>query len=62
MSGIELAGWERGSFSAAGLTRPTYRRGTGPGVVVIHEMHELGIEPVFRERLLPTAGNGLEAR
>jgi len=42
-----LAGWERGSFSAAGLTRDTYRRGTGPGVVVIHEIP--GITPKVTE-------------
>ncbi|MFM7686812.1 MAG: dienelactone hydrolase family protein, partial [Actinomycetota bacterium] len=33
-----LAGWERSSFTAAGLTRDVYRRGTGPGVVVVHEI------------------------
>src|SRR5690606_7841231 len=33
-----LAGWERQSFTAAGFTRDTYRRGTGPGVIVIHEL------------------------
>lgn len=33
-----LAGWERGEFSAAGLSYPTYRRGTGPAVIVIHEV------------------------
>lgn len=38
-----LAGWSPGSFSAAGLTYPTYRRGVGPGVVVIHEVP--GITP-----------------
>ncbi len=38
-----LAGWTRGSFSAAGFTRDTYRRGTGPGVVLIHEIP--GITP-----------------
>ena len=38
-----LAGWEPGSFSAAGLTRDTFRRGTGPGVIVIHEIP--GITP-----------------
>ena len=27
-----LAGWTKASFTAAGLTRDTYRRGTGPGV------------------------------
>lgn len=38
-----LAGWQQGSFTAAGLTRDTFRRGTGPGVVVIHEIP--GITP-----------------
>ena len=37
------AGWERASFSAAGITHDTYRRGRGPGVVVIHELP--GITP-----------------
>ena len=39
-----LDGWERGSFTAAGLTRDTYRRGSGPGVIVIHEIP--GITPL----------------
>jgi dienelactone hydrolase len=29
--------WARGSHTADGRTHPTYRKGTGPGVVVIHE-------------------------
>jgi dienelactone hydrolase len=33
-----LEGWERGEFSAAGITHATYRRGSGPGVLVIHEV------------------------
>jgi dienelactone hydrolase len=37
------AGWTRGSHTAGGLTHPTYRRGSGPGVVVVHEMP--GITP-----------------
>jgi len=38
-----LAGWERASFTAAGFTHDTYRRGTGPGAIVIHEIP--GITP-----------------
>lgn len=38
-----LQGWERGSFTAAGFTRETWRRGSGPGVVVVHEIP--GITP-----------------
>ncbi|MGB0113736.1 MAG: dienelactone hydrolase family protein [Ilumatobacteraceae bacterium] len=33
-----LAGWEQGEFTAAGFTRTTYRRGSGPAVIVIHEV------------------------
>ena len=38
-----LDGWTKDSFTAAGLTRDTYRRGIGPGVVVVHEIP--GITP-----------------
>lgn len=30
--------WTRGSHTYDGITHPTYRKGTGPGVVVIHEI------------------------
>ena len=39
-----LEGWERGEFTAAGITHPTYRRGSGPGVIVVHEIP--GITPL----------------
>jgi dienelactone hydrolase len=39
-----LTGWERGEFTSAGITHDTYRKGTGPGVVVIHEIP--GITPL----------------
>jgi dienelactone hydrolase len=39
----ELDGWQRGEFTAAGFTHTTYRKGTGPGVVVVHEIP--GITP-----------------
>jgi dienelactone hydrolase len=38
-----LDGWTRGEFTADGRTRDVYRRGTGPGVIVIHEIP--GITP-----------------
>jgi dienelactone hydrolase len=38
-----LAGWKRSSFSGAGLERGVYRRGSGPAVIVIHEIP--GITP-----------------
>ncbi|GAA1941706.1 dienelactone hydrolase family protein [Nocardioides marmoribigeumensis] len=43
MGDVELAGWTRGQHTYAGTTHPTYRRGSGPGVVVIHEIP--GITP-----------------
>lgn len=38
-----LDGWALGSHEYAGVTHPTYRKGTGPGVIVIHEIP--GITP-----------------
>ena len=34
----ELAGWTRSTPSYGGTTREVYRQGTGPGVVVVHEI------------------------
>jgi len=38
-----LAGWTRGSHTHDGVTHPTFRKGSGPGVVVVHELP--GITP-----------------
>ena len=38
-----LTGWTKSSFSSASLTRDTYRKGTGPVVIVVHEIP--GITP-----------------
>lgn len=38
-----LAGWEKSTFSATGLEREIYSRGTGPVVIVVHEIP--GITP-----------------
>lgn len=38
-----LTGWSRGTHTAEGTTHPTYRRGSGPGVVLVHEIP--GITP-----------------
>lgn len=43
MSTDVLAGWERSTFSAAGFVHDAYRKGRGPGVIVIHEVP--GITP-----------------
>ncbi|HET7761537.1 MAG TPA: dienelactone hydrolase family protein [Phycicoccus sp.] len=39
----ELPGWTAGRHTADGTTHPTFRRGSGPGVVVVHEIP--GITP-----------------
>ena len=33
-----LEGWAKSTFTAAGFTRDVYRRGSGPAVVVVHEI------------------------
>ena len=38
-----LESWSQSSFTAAGFTRDVYRKGSGPGVVVVHEIP--GITP-----------------
>ncbi len=43
MSTDVLAGWEKETFTAASITHDTYRRGTGPGIIVVHEIP--GITP-----------------
>lgn len=40
---MALNGWVQGSFTAADITRDTYRKGTGPVVIVVHEIP--GITP-----------------
>jgi hypothetical protein len=34
----DLASWTLADFSDGGRTFPTYRKGTGPGVVIVHEI------------------------
>ena len=34
----EIEGWAWGEFTASGVTHATYRKGTGPGVIVIAEI------------------------
>jgi dienelactone hydrolase len=49
----EWAGWSRSVFTAAGLSHPVYRSGTGPGVVLLPELP--GLNPAgirLAERLV----------
>lgn len=43
MSNEVMAEWMQDSFTAADITHTTYQRGTGPGVIVVHEIP--GITP-----------------
>lgn len=47
MNDPALQHWELSEFTAAGITHPVYRRGSGPGVIVIHEIP--GITPKVLE-------------
>jgi dienelactone hydrolase len=45
--------WTRGQHAADGITHPTYRKGTGPGVIVIHEIPGITPEVIgFAEEVL----------
>src|SRR6478736_4118792 len=48
-----LDSWTTGQHSADGVTRPTYRKGSGPGVIVIHEIPGLTPEVIgFAEEVV----------
>ncbi|HEY5335394.1 MAG TPA: dienelactone hydrolase, partial [Mycobacteriales bacterium] len=34
----DLSDWTQGSFTHGDLTHETFRKGSGPGVIVIHEV------------------------
>jgi dienelactone hydrolase len=38
--------WTRGSHTADGTTHPTYRKGSGPGVVLIHEIPGMTVDVI----------------
>lgn len=48
-----LSTWAAGSYGYDGVTHPTYRKGTGPGVIVIHEIPGLTPEVIgFAEEVV----------
>lgn len=51
-----LGSWTAGSHTADGITHPTYRKGSGPGVIVIHEIP--GITPAVLEFAEELVGRG----
>lgn len=55
-SGSLLAGWERSSHAQGRFTSDTYRLGTGPGVMLMHESPGLTPEVIAFGRDLVHAG------
>ncbi|MFZ2503196.1 MAG: dienelactone hydrolase family protein [Nocardioides sp.] len=48
-----LLSWERSDFTAVGITHPVHRKGSGPGVIVIHEVPGLTPQVIaFGEELV----------
>jgi dienelactone hydrolase len=56
MSTDVLADWTKSQFTAAGLTRDVYRKGSGPAVVVVHEVP--GITPLVAAFAEEVVGRG----
>jgi dienelactone hydrolase len=54
-----LDGFSRSSFTHEGVTRDVYRAGSGPAVIVIHEMP--GLTPKVAEFGASVAGAGFTA-
>ena len=42
-----MNGWSLSKFSDGGITHETFRKGSGPGVIVVHEIP--GITPVVEK-------------
>ena len=51
-----LSGWHQSEFTHDGVTHPVYRRGTGPLVVVVHEIP--GITPLVEQFANEVADSG----
>lgn len=51
-----LDSWTQGEHTAGGVTHPTYRKGTGPGVIVIHEIPGLTPKVIGYAEELVAAG------
>ena len=50
---VEILGWQQSSFSDGGIVHPLFRKGSGPAVIVVHEIP--GITPKvlqFAERVV----------
>ncbi len=48
-----LAGWDESTYTAGGTTLPTFRRGSGPGVIIIHEIPAITLKvQLFAEEVV----------
>jgi dienelactone hydrolase len=54
--GIDLPGFDRFEFAAGGISKPVYRRGDGPGVIVMHELPGMVPECVRLAEAIAAAG------
>jgi dienelactone hydrolase len=52
-----LDSWTKGSHTADGTSYPTYRKGTGPGVIIVHEIPGLTQEVVSFAEEVVAAGH-----
>src|SRR3954454_15631685 len=57
MTGGQIETWDRASHSADGVTHPTYRKGSGPGVIVVHELPGLTSEVLAFAEEVVAAGH-----
>src|SRR3954468_2831256 len=61
MTGGQIETWTRGSHSADGVTHPTYRKGSGPGVILVHELPGLTSEVLAFAEEVVAAGHTVVA-
>jgi dienelactone hydrolase len=55
-----MDGWEQGEHTASGVSHPTYRKGTGPGVIVISEIPGITEDVVtFAEEVVAQGHTGV---
>ena len=58
---MSLAGFAESAFTSEGVTRTLYRRGGGPGVVIVHEIPGITPEVVLTKDLVDEDGHPTRA-